>query len=779
VQVYNYSVNKAGDLGRQTFRNNIFVGFGLNGHYPPVVFRDGGKDYLQTSTFVNNIFWSLDGVIDPYVIGWGPDPSYGFKGFTCAQAAAVTTISGCMNVDPKFTDVVPAYYATPGKFNFALRSGSPAIGAGTPLGAPAADLVGTIRGNPPSIGAYEPNSVTAPSAPATIVSSVSCTPASINQGSTTSCTVAISQAALTAMTITLSSGSAAVSIPATASIAAGSNSATFTATASGASSQPVTVAATFGNSSVSTTVTVTAPVAAPALSGISCNASSLNSNASAPCSVTLSAAAGSGGATVMLASSSTALSVPPTVTVAAGATTATFTAATGTVSAGQTVVITATSGGASKTVSIDLAGGTPTLPTTSGTGWRELPNTALQSACPANNFGGINYLFTSYCRYVVDAWNGGVADTKRNRMIIWGGGHSDYSGNEVYALNLGDTPTLTRIVDPSPLATSGCPDAGPDGAPVSRHTYNGLAYLPQQDRMFSFDGIKAPCGNMSGRTWTLDFSNASPQWRAMDPVNGFNPASGSWYGYGVCGYDPNSQTVICNDTDTFLRYDPVSNTYTKLNTSQHVPVSSTGVVDPVRKLMFFMGHEYGATTPLIKAVDLSADSKFVLQDWSSQVSGCDALAAADYPGLQYDPVLDRIVGWPNTGNTVYLFNPATKTCTAQTFPNGPGSAVSMNGTFGRFQYFPALDVFAVVFQTTRNAFLLRLNPPASLPANQSACDLNADGAVDSLDVQVAINQVLGVAPCTTADLQRTGSCNIVDVQRVINASRGGSCITGQ
>jgi len=345
----------------------------------------------------------------------------------------------------------------------------------------------------------------------------------------------------------------------------------------------------------------------------------------------------------------------------------------------------------------------------------------------------MNYAFSSYCRNVVNAWSGGVADSKRNRLIIWGGGHGDYSGNEVYSLNLASTPpALVRLTDPSVFDPNSCPDANvSDGTPVSRHTYNNLVYLPKQDWMFSFDGGKAPCGSPSTHTWTLDLSAPVPKWHAMDPVNGFNPVGGNWQAYAVCAYDPNSQTVICNASDTFLRYNPGTNTYTRLST-QHVPFSATGVVDPVRKLMIFMGHEYQATAPLVKVVDLSRGSNFTLKDWSSQVTGCNVLAGADYPGLQYDPVLDRIVGWPGRGNTVYLFDPDTKTCTAQTFANGPQNT-SINGTFGRFQYFPGLDAFALVNQASSDAFLLKLSSPGV-----TAGGLNAKGAGNVIPVRPAV-----------------------------------------
>jgi len=264
----------------------------------------------------------------------------------------------------------------------------------------------------------------------------------------------------------------------------------------------------------------------------------------------------------------------------------------------------------------------------------------------------------------------------------------------------------------------------------------------------------------------------------MDPVNGYQPASYQ-QDSALCAYDPNTQTVICNTTGTFFRYDPATNTNTLLSTGQYPPYSGYGAIDPKRKLYIFMGTQYQSTVPHVVVVDISSGSQFTAQDWSSQVTGCDALAGSNYPGLVYDPVLDRIVGWPNTGNTVYLFNPDQKSCTAQTFSNGPtNSLASTTGTFGRFQYFPALNAYAVVSLATLDAFRLTLSANAPIQVS-NACDLNGDGVVNSLDIQIAINQALGVAACGNSALQQAGQCNVVDVQRIINASLGGACLTGQ
>jgi hypothetical protein len=59
---------------------------------------------------------------------------------------------------------------------------------------------------------------------------------------------------------------------------------------------------------------------------------------------------------------------------------------------------------------------------------------------------------------------------------------------------------------------------------------------------------------------------------------------------------------------------------------------------------------------------------------------------------------------------------------------------------------------------------------------QSACDLNLDGSVNVVDVQLGVNMSLGLAPCI-ANINGAGVCDVVTVQRVINAGLGGTCQT--
>jgi hypothetical protein len=85
---------------------------------------------------------------------------------------------------------------------------------------------------------------------------------------------------------------------------------------------------------------------------------------------------------------------------------------------------------------------------------------------------------------------------------------------------------------------------------------------------------------------------------------------------------------------------------------------------------------------------------------------------------------------------------------------------------------------------TRRAILIAfvatfalLDPCVGRAQALNACDLNGDGVVNTLDVQLATNMALAVTPCT-ANVAGAGICNIVVVQRVANAAVSGSCFTG-
>ena len=167
-------------------------------------------------------------------------------------------------------------------------------------------------------------------------------------------------------------------------------------------------------------------------------------------------------------------------------------------------------------------------------GWHELPGTTLQTVCPPNNFGGTDYEFSGNCRMVTMAWNSAVMDTRRNRLIVWGGGHGDYLGNEVYALDLKPLK-VSRLTDP------GCRSRGTGRVPGSHRQWHAAQQPPHLRR----DRLHRACGPavggrrgaralrvVRGGTWTLDFGTIT--WEKRNP-KGDNPLAGPGI---VSAYDP-------------------------------------------------------------------------------------------------------------------------------------------------------------------------------------------------------------------------------------------------
>lgn len=176
-------------------------------------------------------------------------------------------------------------------------------------------------------------------------------------------------------------------------------------------------------------------------------------------------------------------------------------------------------------------------------------NTQLLPMCMANQPGGggpnapyPTYQFAALCPSQYISWASGAVDTKRHRLIIKGGGHSDYHGNDVMAVTYGATHQMLRIIGPDPWCNNGnggtdytaCPNgasspgifnntdpsnppactlANPlwcwtnsNGSPAPRHTFGGMAYLPTQDAVYFFEGTYAS-GTDEAFTWWLQFAD--------------------------------------------------------------------------------------------------------------------------------------------------------------------------------------------------------------------------------------------------------------------------------
>ena len=332
-----------GDLGHNTYRNNIAVHYGDLGsvyRYAPIAFdNSNGASFLATSVFSNNLTFQTNGIDSTtaaYGLYQGCTPTCNGQAVYDATGAALNggpalstiatgyTITGGADGNPLFAAASPTYYNTPSLFNFGLLSGSPALHSGTRVGVPANDLFGNPFASTPSMGAVEQAQAGSPPTPPTV----------------------------------------SITAPSTNSTVSGTVTASATATASG-------------------TLTV---------AGVQFQLDSTNLGSALPPGAPYTMSWG----TTNYANGSHTLTA-----------------------------IATDSGGNTATSSISVTiNNVVTSPPSSGAAWQDLSNTQLRSVCPVDGFGGINYGFADFCGSVVAAWSGAAADTKRNRLIIWGGGHT-------------------------------------------------------------------------------------------------------------------------------------------------------------------------------------------------------------------------------------------------------------------------------------------------------------------------------------------------------------------
>ena len=65
---------------------------------------------------------------------------------------------------------------------------------------------------------------------------------------------------------------------------------------------------------------------------------------------------------------------------------------------------------------------------------------------------------------------------------------------------------------------------------------------------------------------------------------------------------------------------------------------------------------------------------------------------------------------------------------------------------------------------------------STLACAQSACDVNNDGTLSGADLDALVSMALGSTQCAPG-VQAIGGCNVIAVQRVVNAVTGGACST--
>ena len=110
--------------------------------------------------------------------------------------------------------------------------------------------------------------------------------------------------------------------------------------------------------------------------------------------------------------------------------------------------------------------------------------------------------------YGILAYSGMCVDTAGKQILVFGGGHNDYYGNEVWSWHI-PTRTWKRLTDPTSRAKyettkwdwDNTPGMFPDlKVPVSRHTYDSVVWVAHMGQMYAAAG--STWSEKDQRLWT-------------------------------------------------------------------------------------------------------------------------------------------------------------------------------------------------------------------------------------------------------------------------------------
>jgi hypothetical protein len=322
---------------------------------------------------------------------------------------------------------------------------------------------------------------------------------------------------------------------------------------------------------------------------------------------------------------------------------------------------------------------------------------------------------------VIDSWSGGAFASRsgaKGALILFGGGHMNYYGSEVYSFDLA-TQMWTRVTNPYkgnlnwPYTTG----TYPDGSPSPPHTYDMIAYHPPSN---SFVTLTAAQDNdPTTRAETVHMLDlGTKQWR-HSKMNSINSSDGGWSAYdstrdvfwlqgggsatkspGLVKFDPN----VDNGDGTYGKYTNYS--------PQLARTDSVAAYDPIHDIIAVATfREYSSiygidpknpeATPVTLKEAGTAPSKESASGW------------------EWSPSRSAFIYW-RRGGDVYEFAPSGtdwkggvwswSKLTSGSNSVTPQAMNTDNGIYGRFQVvsYQDMDIAVVVNRIDGPVYAFRL-----------------------------------------------------------------------
>lgn len=316
---------------------------------------------------------------------------------------------------------------------------------------------------------------------------------------------------------------------------------------------------------------------------------------------------------------------------------------------------------------------------------------------------------------IESAWNSSCYDSSRDRMIVTGGGHGDYAGNELYEFPLTTRawrrtwgPTPNDQIQPPPAAMNPTPpQTYLNGDPRQVHTYSGL--LCFGDTLWRHGGsVWSGSGGFTQDTWTFDLAHDAT-WSWISELSNFGGAQ-----VPTCVVDEKTAHIFCHQYAFLWEVDPVAKTATKRSTqSAGYSPSAAAAIDQATRRFVFIGDKSGQSTAAVYWYQLDQTGLVTLHI-NQPTTGdtgilTDPVNGHTRPGLAWDSRAQRLTAW-NGGPFLYTLDTNTWVWTKHTMAaeNAPGGTIS-GGVYARFTYLPKYDAFLLLNGIDAPVYLARID----------------------------------------------------------------------
>jgi len=360
---------------------------------------------------------------------------------------------------------------------------------------------------------------------------------------------------------------------------------------------------------------------------------------------------------------------------------------------------------------------------------------------------------------VVMAWSSAAWDSARGDLLLWGGGHANYAGNEVYvwdgASGQWGRGSLSSRVDSNYFVVD-------NAAPQSAHTYDNNIYLAVNDMFLTFGGATFQSGGnfttsidggvQRAGPWLWDPSKADPNKVGGTTGSGYDPNSiggemwtnrqGQWtgaepssYGNGTAAYrTENGKDVVYVTADTqgsgfqsLYRYtlgdvkNGGTDTWEKIGVMENsVAFKGAGAIDSKRNLYIRTADNTGSYTSELAVWDLSKANPAnptANKDIAIQLIREDG---SRFPmtgnfGIEYDALNDQFLIWDGGDKgTVWTFKLSVdsngnlvttvivKQLPSTTMAQPDGNFIS--GVLGKWDFIDELGAFIAINEYSATTF---------------------------------------------------------------------------